>query len=482
MEQLADVAAALAGAEDPAGFMAGQKAVDLLLQLATQGVVPAAGPCRCSACGACPACGSARHTNYVAAPRHPAPSGAPGTLPAAWRELDALRLMRALAPLDPALSGYLDWRCLLLALAAAAVPSLHAATPADVAALALQADVADGDCDGFLTRAEFEGLRWWFQPQAEEQGAAAAADVDRCGAGVLCAVCLRLHSLLDWRVRCMPQLTSHARSAACCCPAPHRGRRLCGILWDAFKQSHTPGSAAASLMSSRPCTAPVEVPATAAAAAAADAAAAGGGAPQQAPCPAGEQPVDAVPVQALLLYLCPDRDLCAGITKAAAAATQSAAPAAALDADAVLRMCYPLVAPEQAAAIARAPVSRQQVAAAVAAAAAAAIAATAAPRAPSPAPAAGTHTGGKGGDAAPAGARRRSGPGNTAAGGSESPAPASGAAPAAPAAAADTQQQQAPVPPALTASQLMYGAACERIVTLLLHRYQLHDVFVGAWL
>jgi Ca2+-binding EF-hand superfamily protein len=81
----------------------------------------------------------------------------------------------ALSVFDPTYSGYLDWRALLLALAAATFSPLHTATPAQLAAQALQLAEVDGDRDGKLTQQEFDQLRWWFEPRAELQEAAAAA-------------------------------------------------------------------------------------------------------------------------------------------------------------------------------------------------------------------------------------------------------------------------------------------------------------------
>jgi hypothetical protein len=81
----------------------------------------------------------------------------------------------ALSAFDPTYSGYLDWRALLLALAAASLPAIHTATAAQVAVQALQLSAADADADGRLTQHEFEGLSWWFEPRRELQEAAAAA-------------------------------------------------------------------------------------------------------------------------------------------------------------------------------------------------------------------------------------------------------------------------------------------------------------------
>lgn len=93
-------------------------------------------------------------------------------LPPAWLDIDAAHMAAALSSFDPTFSGYLDWRELLLALAACSLPAIHTATPAQVAAQAAQLAAADGDADGCLTQAEFEGVRWWFEPRAEAVQAA----------------------------------------------------------------------------------------------------------------------------------------------------------------------------------------------------------------------------------------------------------------------------------------------------------------------
>jgi hypothetical protein len=95
-----------------------------------------------------------------------------GVLPSAWLDVDAAHMASALASFDPTFSGYLDWRELLLALAACSLPAIHTATPAQVAAQAVQLAAADGDADGCLTQQEFEGVRWWFEPRAEAAQAA----------------------------------------------------------------------------------------------------------------------------------------------------------------------------------------------------------------------------------------------------------------------------------------------------------------------
>jgi hypothetical protein len=174
-----------------------------------------------------------------------------------------------------------------------------------------------------------------------------------------------------------------------------------------------------------------------------------------------EAAVFVVPAQAVLLYLCQDRDLYAGIVKAVSAVTQTALPGATLDTQGVLSMCYPLIQPEQAAQVCRAPLTAQQIAAAVAAAAAAGVA----PVPPSlPVATASTAGGGSKSTGGGTGSRKPSCPG------------------ASTAAVADASAAAGEAPVQLKASQLMYGAACERVVTLLLHRYQWIDVLVNALL
>lgn len=167
----------------------------------------------------------------------------------------------------------------------------------------------------------------------------------------------------------------------------------------------------------------------------------------------------------MLLYLCPDRDLYQGITKAVAAVTHSAAiGTATVNAATVVQMCYPLLSPELAGPIQRAPLTAVQISAAVSAAAASAMTADGQAQAPTTAAAAGSgqHT-------APSGAS-----------GSGSGAVAQAAAQQAAAAAATAAAAAVAQPATIKASQLMYSAACERVVTLLLHRYQWKDVYIAA--
>lgn len=409
----------------------------------------------------------------------------------------------ALSAFDPTYSGYLDWRALLLALAAASLPAIHTATAAQVAVQALQLSAADADADGQLTQQEFEGLTWWFEPRQELQEAAAAApdqhpdvlrEMSRWAAVELDGQGQRVRQPhLDTTgcsdvgfvggTQSRPSLGLRASSRSfqlrlpCC-----RCRQFSQLLWDVFKTplaaqaKDTPALAAP--VSQQPEAGSEPAPAAAVGPAGAatggshkgtasgssrplsDAATADAVADAAAAAPPGGAAVFVVPAKVVLLYLCLDRDLYAGIVKAMSAVTQTALPGAMVDTQGVLSMCYPLIRPEQAAQVCRAPLTAQQIAAAVAAAAAAG----AAPVPPSaPAATASAAGGGKGGGSG-AGSRKPSCPG------------ASTAAVAdAPAAAGETAVQ-------LKASQLMYGAACERIVTLLLHRYQWVDVYVNALL
>jgi hypothetical protein len=204
LDQLAAAAAAMQSAEHPAGFLAMQAAVDLMLSMASQGryhcimPVPAETLCGMHAMQEIISCtnnieqgtvstlgmwcariaGSFAWCCSVAtctALRLVLPCSWPGVLPAPWRDIDATHMASALSAFDPTYSGYLDWRALLLALAAATFRPLHTATAAQLAAQALQLAAADGDKDGKLTQQEFEWLRWWFEPRAELQEAAAAA-------------------------------------------------------------------------------------------------------------------------------------------------------------------------------------------------------------------------------------------------------------------------------------------------------------------
>lgn len=185
VEQLRATSAALQSAEHPAGFLAVQSAVELMMGLASQGVE--ASQQRCCSSQAGPRlnttifCGKNRLCRQLTCTRHAHPDvcfvcvSMAGALPPAWREIDASHMAGALSAFDPTYSGYLDWRALLLALAAASLPAIHTATAAQVAVQALQLSAADADADGQLTQQEFEGLTWWFEPRQELQEAAAAA-------------------------------------------------------------------------------------------------------------------------------------------------------------------------------------------------------------------------------------------------------------------------------------------------------------------
>jgi hypothetical protein len=250
----------------------------------------------------------------------------------------------------------------------------------------------------------------------------------------------------------------------------HRCRQVTSLLWNIFKEpavavaadSSSTTSPAAQQAVSNPATPAFGPEATQQASNAISAAADPAPPPPVAAAAvtADGEAVYVVPAEALLLYLCADRDLYAGISKAMSVVAQTAGAGAKVDAQGVLRMCYPLIQPAQAALVCRAPLSAQQVVAAVAAAAAAG---TANQPTPVAVPAAASTTGGKGASGSgTAGCRKPSCPGGP------------------PAAAADATSEA--VPPSLTASQLMYSAPCERIVTLLLSKHQWQDVYVNALL
>jgi hypothetical protein len=246
----------------------------------------------------------------------------------------------------------------------------------------------------------------------------------------------------------------------------HRCHKVTNLLWNIFKEPAAAGdttSPAAQQAVNNPAPPAVRPEGAQQAPNTASAAADPASAPPVTAAAAMTADGDAVyvvPAETLLLYLCADRDLYAGISKAMSVVAQTAGAGAKVDAQGVLRMCYPLIQPAQAALVCRAPLSAQQVAAAVTAATAAG---TASQPAPVSVPAAASTTGGKGG-------------GGSGAAGSRKPSCPGGPPPAAADAASEA------VPPSLTPSQLMYSAPCERIVTLLLSKYQWQDVYVNALL
>lgn len=247
-----------------------------------------------------------------------------------------------------------------------------------------------------------------------------------------------------------------------CC----RCRKLACVLWDIFKEpAALPAPQQPEIKPAAPTAAQPAIGNTSGATAGSRPVSAAADAATALPAAGTAAGADAagaayvVPIQALLLYLCPDRDLFAGISKAVSVVTQAALPGGQVDAQGVLKMCYPLIQPEQAVSVCRAPLTAQQVAAAVAAAA---VAGTVPPAVP--APAASSVAGGR--DGGGAAGRKGSCPGASVSTGGD-----------------HAQAAQAPAaPPSMKPSQLMYGAACERIVTLLLHRYQWVDVYVSALL
>lgn len=307
-------------------------------------------------------------------------------------------MLAAVRSFDAADCGHVDWRELAAALLAAARPAVHAAPPEALARAACALAAADCDGDGLLTEEEWAGVDLWFtEPTPAELDAADAAAQGGEPARA-------------------PGAGRQPQAAA----APTLKR----LLWSLFATPCAPaaGSAAAE-----------DPPATAAGQQQQQEAAA---AQQQA---LGEQQGGAPKLQweAMLLYLCPDRDLSTGVQKALAAATRDASPSVLAPAAAVARMCWPLLGPAAGAPLQGAPLSEAQVAAAVRAAEDAA-AARAAP--PAAAPAAG------------AGA----------------PAGLSAGAPAVRAAGG------------VRAQDLLTSPACERMARLLLRRYLLADIYIAC--
>ena len=159
--------------------------------------------------------------------------------------------------------------------------------------------------------------------------------------------------------------------------------------------------------------------------------------------------------RAALLHLCGDSDLYNGIAKAAAAVTRTADPSVALTAADVSVISYPLLQPEALAAAARAPVGRTEIAAAVSSAAAAGLQLRASSSPLS---------------AVPTTASRSSGTEGSGGGSSVAAGPQ------------DDGDASTPPPPSIQLAQLFHSPSCERIMTMLLHRYRWHDVFLAACL
>ena len=314
-----------------------------------------------------------------------------GGLPASWRALEPARLLAALQPLDPAYTGWLDWRQLLVCLAGAALPALHEASAADMAAQAAAAAKAGRrakDPEGCLSAPAWERLRLWFEPNAEwvaaqqEAGgscAAAAEEALHLAAGV---------KQLLWRA------FSREEEPAAASSRPPSG-----------SSAHGGGLAAVAAAAAAAGATQAAQPAAAGASPspAAAASASGGGSQPHAPLP--PPPPALLNWPALLVYCCADRSHAAGVRKAMAVVSGEAGASARVTAAQVHQLAYPL-GPEAGAALQRSPLGLDAIAAAVAAA---------------------------GGEAG-----------------------------------------------AVRSEQLLYGPACERVVALLLGRYERQDIYTLA--
>jgi hypothetical protein len=145
----------------------------------------------------------------------------------------------------------------------------------------------------------------------------------------------------------------------------------------------------------------------------------------------GEDLPVAADAQMLLLYLCVDQDQFAGIGKAIAAVTKSAASSKCyITPEQVQAIAYPMGGSKHLASIGRCVLSREEIAAAVHAAHACRV----------------SGSGSEGGMP----------PGRV------------------------NEQHVLAGDGAILPEHLMYGAACERVVTLLLGRYKWHDVYIAA--
>jgi hypothetical protein len=151
--------------------------------------------------------------------------------------------------------------------------------------------------------------------------------------------------------------------------------------------------------------------------------------------------------KAVLLYLCPDRDMFTGIKKAFSVATSSVASNARAVAGQVHAVAYPMhcaaATQELAAQLGRAPFDVESIKAVVET-----IFEGRKLKLAAQAPAAASAKGGK------------------------------SAAPGPPAAEPDVTTSEAAAEPSVSAEQLMYSAGGERLVAQLLHRYQWKDIYV----
>lgn len=408
-----------------------------------------------------------------------------------------LHMLVAVQRFDTALSGYVDWREVACALLAAARPAIHTATTAVVAQAAQALAAADGDSDGWLTAEEWEGAHIWFtEPTPAELEAAAAAneveaggqtqprqqvaDDDRKGEAQQAAASA-LKRLL-WTIFASPlppavraETTPAADSAD---GAASSGLPANGPSGSASpeKQQQQPRQQQLSQHKGQPPTPTAQTHA----------------APSQPQTVAPQEQTAAAPMvppaqlllpwQALLLYLCIDRDLSRGIQKAVAAVTKDGASAARAAAGDVVKICWPLLGPEVAAPLQGLPLTAAQVVALVQGvlaperAGAGGPAASGARRSSGGGGVEGMHSGSGGGAAsggATGGAMRKS----SAGGGGEVQQADGAAGMSAGAAAGATVVQQHE---GMRAQQLLTNPAFEKVVKLLLHRYRFVDMYVSC--
>jgi hypothetical protein len=302
-------------AAGPAGFITCQAATEVLLALAAQGARRGSRPWLNQRRPVCslPQAGQPHPLLLLSVP-----ASLPGGLPGEWATLEPARLLEAVQSFDAALTGYVDWRQLAVSLLAASCPRLHAAAPPAIARAAAALTAADGGGRGWLREEEWgAALLWFTEPTPAERFAAEEAEeaAARGGGG----------------------LAAHPPEAAA---AP--GAALKRLLWTLFA---APPPRELGLPEQQP------------EAAATGSAPAGSAAPTDPAAPR-------LPWEPALLYLCLDRDLGRGLSKAIAAVTRDGGNCAAASPEQVVRLAWPLLGPEAATPLQGAPLSAEQVVAA----------------------------------------------------------------------------------------------------------------------
>lgn len=340
-----------------------------------------------------------------------------GQLPGGWQAAGLVQMLSAVGHFDPTYTGFLDWRELVASLASCAFSSVTAAGPATLAAAAKALADADGDRDGLLTRAEWLGVKTWFELEEEKE----AVQSQAVAAGAADAAAASSSS---------STASSSAAAASGASTAFNRAAALKEVLWQAF--SRLPALDEPLVVLPAPGDAPSaggdgkksEKRSTSASksrvGSAKEAASTGGAAPAAAAPTASARagtsappaPAATLDYKAVLLYLCADPDVFCGLKKAFAVATGSAAPNARATATQILKVAYPL-GPKAAQPLGRAPVEPAAMADLVAS----------------------IYTS-RGGDPKAA--------------------------------------------PAITAEQLMYSATGEKVLNSLMGRYQLKDLFMAT--